>query len=372
MDKKTENINKPHRFLLMPKSNLSVYGQDIFAILLLKIMESYDKDWFGKFDLKKDDNSLNEAKEMIIKSLRCHFSLSTSDLMKITDLKKRDLVKKHMIDKRLKSQEVELLDQGWNFELDKASKELHRILLESYSKNNEGDWKRVTRPLLIDSSYDGKKLEFTLHKEIAFELLRLNYQGQGFVSTPKTLYFAIRNKYAKKILELISRFKSVTDYKVNLVDYYNNFDVDFLSLSTREKSREIEKCLIRAIAYLVNNSNGYVTYRADYPKGYELVNLGERGKIIESTMLYFRLDINSTLLLSDDNRTKAKKALDSYRLLETFSNDIRSYNESTLKLTDIECLVLFEEQYELAKNKLFLTPFMMSIIQPVLMSSLEK
>ena len=367
MKGKEVDIKKPHRFLFLPKSSLSVFGQDIFAILLLKVAESYDKHWFGQFDLQNDEE-IEASKSIIIDSLLNEFTINNNDLMALTSLRKRDLIKSIKVDKRentLITNDIAFSLDDWSYELEKSSKELHQVMLESYSKIKGKDkWLRVINPLLIQSSYDGENLNLVLHKSVAYELIRLNMNGQGFSEVPKDLYFSLRNIYAKKILELICRFKGVVDYKLPLVKYFQIFDVDFFKMDTKERRIIIEKSLARAITYLVSKSNGVVSIRNSCLKGYELTNLGAKGAITESTLINFRLDFTHIDNLKvEDKRSNKQKAIDSYRLLETYNNDYNSYVNSINKLTDSECRNLFEQQVALSELNLFLNPFMSSIVQ---------
>ena len=375
-------IKKPNRFLLLPKSSLSASGQDIFAILLLKVNESYDRNWFGKFDL--DDlnisTELNLKKSMIMDSLVCEYSLSNSDLMEITNFRKRDLLKPSKIDKRTKIEnQIEQINdfQSWDFELDRASKELHNILLETYSFNLElNEWERVINPLLVSSVYNGEKLKFSLHKSVAFELICLNMERKGFSKIPKDLFFSIKNIYAKKILELLCRFKNMVDFKISVDKYFRLFGIEYLSIeNSKERGKMVEKALTNAIKYLVSKSNGVISYRDNYHKGFEFVNYGSHGSITKNTIIIFRLDyFYQKEIKKISNKTSFDVALNAYRALETFNNDMDLYysKNNTLKLTDEECIILFKENMNLIKKEnLILTSFMFSIIQPIISASIN-
>ena len=361
-------IKKGGRFLLLG-NKLSLRAQDIFAICLLRINKQFNDRFYGHINPNYDDQ-LEFSKNEILNNIDECFTLDCDEISNLTSLSLKVLKKKSKLDN----------GQDWDFEFDKAAKELHKIFFENWTVDSKGNKKRETSPLLVKSSFDGKVFKGEMNKNVAYEMLRLNYNNVGYSSVPKSIFFKQKSESSKKILELICRFKNFKDYEINLWDYLNEFGVDMDEYSDSKNRQYImQKYLYRSVASLISNSNGYVSLKDEekYPQGYELVGLGRFSSINDKTKLVFKLKINENykmdcfdeiMDLPDLEPTKESVSLELFNVLKDALSDTKKLNNLPKEklYSNENCKLLLENLPFLISKGCVIDNAMMALILPMI------
>ena len=302
----SKKIKKPRRFLL-PDFYLGCEAQDLYALLLLRIKEEFDRKFFGKEPI--------DHRTEIISSLPTDYIFSIDDLSGIFNLTKKVLLKK----------------KNNKFVLKIAVQELRRaeVIHHVYSDDEFFDCSFRVTGLINWGDWNGSKLILSVDPYIAYEFIEYSHNG-GFSLIDQSVFFKLRNPISKRIFELISSDKRM-HYKCNFFDFLKSVISDEFNEKTIKRDGLIKKYLVRPIDVLIRDSNGLVTHNDG--QGYVLHNLGgSRGNTItKDTILEFTLENKNKKIISEpeklindkESNVSYKKAFDLYNLIKEcyISND---------------------------------------------------
>lgn len=211
-----------------------------------------------------------------------------------------------------------------------------------------------------DESHSFEKVSFCSYAEFKNGVLRLSVTkeaarymldySKGFAEIDLKLLLSFKGGYEKRILELISRFKTI-DYSTSLSELCLMIGTDF----KRFKRFDVFKntVLIKPIKNIVKNSNGVWVTKEGFPHGF-VINKKGRSYQPEDKITFKMLCKVSKTKNADDN-TIEKKIDDRYKFVDYLSEKIESNDcssaEATVFLSLIDELKLFYSPSFITKAK---------------------
>ena len=242
--------------------DLSAREQDLATLVMLGVKKSADS-------LKVTKEGIFDPNIQIDKDqLQTTFEFSTSTLVELFGITAKALSNPVPISKHQK----DLIQKG---ELDKNT--LSRVsLLEAtceklqsrkiYVRGKNGDFFMHT--LIPSASFSNGILSLGITQQMALLMLNYGPQGNSFGMIDAKLFFQLKSANAKRILDLISRFKNSADYSCTLselCEMTGSKYSDYKDFSTLRKT-----LLDNTIKSIVNNSDGVWETKDSANRGYIL------------------------------------------------------------------------------------------------------
>lgn len=353
MKNKDSSVLKPNRFLLH-KLSLSPMALNLFSLLLIKIKEDYREKFYFNDAIEDKDIDILSMSDEIKSKLKTEYTLFTDEICNITGLTLKQINRKILINERLgtivsrskneTSQDKETGNNKLVYDLYLACKELNTTLLTIFKDNGGFDMTTI----VTSSSYDGKKLEFSINPNVAFELIEYT-RNKGFTKYDAKYYFSLPTIYQKKLFELATKAIKNRNVSVSLFEYLESIGVDPVK-NKDTIAKEAIKYLVRPLDSLIKKHDSW-SFDSSNPKGFRIINekgtdgSGTKGKPYnEKTMFVFSFlndgkmisngcnnqigteQIKSDIFYPDD---KIKSAHQAFKLLEV-GQDISKENAMNL------------------------------------------
>lgn len=231
-------VKKPHQ-LVMARMNLSAREQDVLTLLVKSLKRSFDDEKFGDGSVQHE--FIFHASELIE-----HFSLSR---------------------------------QGLYHALDEGTKVMGRII---EMKDPE---KKTFEKLVVISKADFADgvLFIRMDKDAAKYLLEYS---MGFAEIDLNLLLSLRGGYEKRILEMLSRFKSNKDFSISLGEFCKCVGSHYSEYS--KFSNFNQTVLVKPIKRIISSSNSSWKVKDGFKDGFVIDKKGRKHR--DSDKITFKIE----------------------------------------------------------------------------------
>ncbi|MFA0155698.1 replication initiation protein [Vibrio sp. 10N.261.46.A3] len=279
----SESVVKPHD-IITARYKLTAREQDLVTLAFMEVKRFADrtKVKLGVFDVNRPE-SLNDIPTIFVFDADRVASLMGVSLKALV-LKDRDTGCSMLqsVCSRLVSRKVEAEIDG-------------------------GSW--LVAGLISEAKFTNNKLTLEVTRSQAARMLNYGLKAQSFGIVDARLLLGLKSAYAKRILELISRFKNARDFTTTVGDLCEMLGT---SLDEHADFARFRRTVIdRSLAQIVSGSKGVWISQNGYPKGYE-IDTGRGRKVTELTQITFKMsyvELGGKPIEPDSSKAKTKEKM---------------------------------------------------------------
>ncbi|HGJ5857812.1 replication initiation protein [Arsenophonus nasoniae] len=234
-------IKKSHQ-LVMARMNLSAREQDVLTLLVKALKKSFDDEKFG-------DGNVQYEFTFYVDELIEHFSLSR---------------------------------QGLYHALDEGTKVMGRII-----EMKDPVKKTFEKVVIISKANFAEGVLFVrMDKDAAKYLLEYS---MGFAEIDLNLLLSLKGGYEKRILEMISRFKSQKEFSISLGEFCRCVGSHYSEYSKFSNFKQT--VLIKPIRRIVSSSGSTWKIKKDFKDGFIIEKKGRKYR--DSDKIIFKIQYNN-------------------------------------------------------------------------------
>ena len=343
---KKNDVKKSHN-LITARMDLSAREQDLATLVMLDVKKSADSlkitsDGIFDHTIQIDKDKLQTTFEFKAHELAKLFGVSVKALSNPIPLSKsqKELILKGDIDKST-------IPRMSLLEVTCEKLQSRKI----YVRGENGEF--FIHTLIPSASFSNGLLSLGITQQMALLMLNYGPQGNNFGIIDAKLFFKLKSANAKRVLDLISRFKNSADYSCSLSDLCemtgSNYS-DFKDFSTLRKS-----LLDNAIKAIIKGSEGVWEAKDDDKRGYIIKKTAPRNGFSPEDKVIFQMkynkpDIKDKVNTDDLSLDKLTDYINSYLVDEKGFMVTKKMLDKYLNLTSDLDLV---ESYKLDQTYLF-------------------
>lgn len=259
-----KKVTKPHD-IITSRFSLTAREQDLITLAMIRVKSFADRTKVteGQFDPNKPETLTN------IETIWTYSDKEVADWFGITTkaLKKKEANGKPFLFNVCES-------------LIKKSKTIGMI-------ESDDTWKIAG--LISEAEYSNGVLKLEVTRTQAARMLDYGLSKNNFGIIDAKLLLGLKSGYAKRILEIISRFKNERNYQCSIGSLCNMLGT---SLDDHTDTARFRRTVLdNPIAKLIASSDGVWSTQKGYPKGY-VIDTGRGRKMTEQNVITFKMKYN--------------------------------------------------------------------------------